>query len=375
MRQADFFKTNYLAIALFQALSRSYHYDTIINMNDTITDRQLRILRYLSRADTSSRQDIEGLLHNASRVTIIRDLNQLNSKKLISITGKGRATTYSITDIGKQFRLYDPAIYFQEEPDARRATFTTFIFKHLNKFKNIWSQKQLSKIKKLTAGYRSRRGGDVATRELERFVIEFSWKSSKIEGNTYSLLETEQLLKASVRAIGRSQKETDMIVNHKTTFEYIWQNKQNYCKLSKRLTEEIHQLLTRNLDIHTGLRRLPVGITGTAYTPPSSQIEIRSHLDLIVELINDCSEVLTASLIALVGISYLQPFADGNKRTARLISNALLIAGDYPPVSYRSVDEKAFKEALILFYEQATPDYISKLFMEQFEFSAKNYSL
>ena len=134
-------------------------------------------------------------------------------------------------------------------------------------------------------------------------------------------------------------------------------------------------MLTQNLDIGRGLRQSPVGIVGTAYVPPASQAEISSHLDQIIELINDCREPIIGSLIALVGLSYLQPFADGNKRTARLASNALLIAHDYPPLSYRTVDENAFKGALILFYEQGVADYIGEIFMQQLEFSAKNYNL
>ena len=344
-------------------------------MNDTISDRQLRILRYLYQVEAASRQKLSEVIPDASRITLIRDLNYLQAKGLAVTAGKGPATVYSITAAAKRLKLYDPTAYLLEEPDSRQIQFTAFMAEHLNRLKDVMNEKKLDKAKQLAANYRLKRGSDVASRELERFIIEFSWKSSKIEGNTYSLLDTEQLIKGSVEAAGHSREEAVMILNHKTAFDYLWQHNQNYRQLSRASIEEIHQLLTQDLGISRGLRQSPVGIVGTAYVPPASQAEISSHLDQIIELVNDCREPIIGSLIALVGISYLQPFADGNKRTARLTSNALLIAHDYPPLSYRTVDENAFKGALILFYEQGVADYIWEMFIQQLEFSAKNYGL
>lgn len=344
-------------------------------MNDTISDRQLRILRYLYQVDIASRQKLAGVIPDASRITLIRDLNYLQKRGLAVATGRGPSTVYSITVAAKQLKLYDPAVYLLEDPDSRQVQFTAFMVEHLNKFQGIMDEGKLDNVKQLVTDYRSKHGSDVSSRELERFIIEFSWKSSKIEGNTYSLLGAEQLIKGSVEEVGRSREETVMILNHKTAFDYIWQHKQNYQKLSRASIDEIHQLLTQNLGISRGLRQTPVGIIGTTYMPPASQTEISSHLDQIIKLINGCREPIIGSLIALVGISYLQPFADGNKRTARLISNALLIAHDYPPLSYRTVDENAFKGSLILFYEQGASYYVEEMFMQQFEFSARNYKL
>ena len=356
-------------------MPKTYHYDTISYMNDTISDRQLHILRHLHRAGKASRQELTTVTPNVSRITLIRDLNHLQARGLAIVTGRGPATVYSITSVAKQLKLYDPAIYLLEEPDSRQIQFTAFVIKHIKKLESVWNKEQINRIKRLVTDYQLRRASDVANRELERFIIEFSWKSSKIEGNTYSLLDTEQLIKSSIEATGHSREEAIMILNHKTAFDYIWQHNQTYQQLNRILIEEIHQLLTQNLGISRGLRQSPVGIIGTAYMPPVSQIEIGSHLDQIIKLINTCQEPAIKSLIALVGISYLQPFADGNKRTARLISNALLIAHGYPPLSYRTVDETTFKGALILFYEQNIADYIGEIFLQQFEFSAKNYSL
>lgn len=315
------------------------------------------------------------MIPSVSRITLIRDLNSLQARGLAIAAGKGPATVYSITPSAKRLKLYDPAAYLLEDPDSRQVQFTAFIAEHVKRLESAWDKNKIGNIKRLAADYQLKRGSDVASRELERFVIEFSWKSSKIEGNTYSLLDTEQLIKGSVEAAGHSREEAVMILNHKTAFDYIWQHNHSYRQLSRMSIEEIHQLLTQNLGISRGLRQSPVGIVGTAYVPPASQAEISSHLDQVIKLVNDCQEPAIKSLVALVGISYLQPFADGNKRTARLASNALLVAHDYPPLSYRTVDENAFKGALILFYEQGVTDYIVEVFLQQFEFSAKNYNL
>ena len=359
----------------FRGSQGSYHYDTILLMNDTISERQLQILRYLNRVASGSRQQIQDVVPGISRITLIRDLNHLFSLGLVVVTGKGPSTAYSVTPKARQLKLYDPAVYLSEEPDSRRAQFIAFTPGLLDGLGQSFNSQDASRIERAVAAYRSRQGGDVATRELERFIIELSWKSSKIEGNTYTLLDTEQLIKGSVEAVGHSREEAVMILNHKAAFDYIWQHRSDYKRLSRAEIEDVHRLLTHDLGIGPGLRQSPVGITGTVYTPPASQIELASHLDRLTGIINGSHEPAVKGLVALAGLSYLQPFSDGNKRTARLISNALLVAHDYPPLSYRTVDENAFKGALILFYEQGVPDYIRELFIQQIEFSASNYNL
>ena len=344
-------------------------------MEDTVTERQLNILRHLLADRVVSRQQLMNSVADVSRITVIRDLNLLKSKGLVKVVGQGPATVYRLTEAAKKLKLYNPAVYFSQDPDSRQVQFRNFVAENLDFLKTAYQLRQLRQIRQLADDYRRRSGSPVAGRERQRFMIEFSWKSSRIEGNTYSLLETEQLIKDNQPASGRSRQEATMILNHRLALDYVWQHRKNYNLLSRGAIEEIHQLLIQDLGIRRGLRQSAVGITGTTYRPPASQIEIQSHLDRIIKMVNDCREVIVAALIALVGISYLQPFVDGNKRTARLVANALLLAGQYPPVSYRTVDENNFKGSLILFYEQAATGYISELFFQQFRFAAKNYNL
>jgi Fic family protein len=127
------------------------------------------------------------------------------------------------------------------------------------------------------------------------------------------------------------------------------------------------------LHVPHGLREHPVGITGTVYVPPASKVEIAAYLGDVIGTINDIDQPLEKALACLMLLAYLQPFADGNKRTSRLVANALLLAYGYPPLSYRSVDEQVYKGALILFYEQGTLANFRELYLKQLEESALSY--
>ncbi|MFH1859136.1 MAG: Fic family protein [Patescibacteria group bacterium] len=210
-------------------------------------------------------------------------------------------------------------------------------------------------------------------KEFERLTIELSWKSSQIEGNTYSLIDTEILIKDHKEASGHSKEEAIMIINHKKTFDYILDKKSNFLKLTTQKIENIHQLLVGNLNIATGTRKKPVGITGTKYRPLNNEFQIKEALENAVDSINKLNNSFSKALFCLLLTSYIQPFEDGNKRTARLLANAVLLANNICPLSFRSIETSDYKKAMLLFYEQNNVSFFKKLFIEQFKFSIKNY--
>lgn len=118
-----------------------------------------------------------------------------------------------------------------------------------------------------------------------------------------------------------------------------------------------------------------VGISGSLYRPLSSIYQIEEQLGLLIECINAKPSPYEKALIAVLGESYLQPFDDGNKRTARVLANGLLLQAGYAPLSYRSVDEQEYKEACLIFYEQNSIQPFKKLFIEQYIFVANNYNI
>ncbi|MFH1456861.1 MAG: Fic family protein [Patescibacteria group bacterium] len=214
---------------------------------------------------------------------------------------------------------------------------------------------------------------DISKKEFERITIELSWKSSMIEGNTYTLLETESLIKQGRLAKGHKKEESIMILNHKKTLDYIRKNLSEFKTLSIKKIENIHWLLVDGLNINQGLRKTAVGITGTIYQPLDNIYQIQDALEQVCQLINKEKNVFSKALILMLAIAYIQPFVDGNKRTSRLASNAILMTHNICPLSYRSVDEVEYKKAVILFYEQNNLSYFKKLFIEQFGFAVKNY--
>lgn len=342
-------------------------------MNETISERSKKILRALAQTSSLSRAEIEDTI-DESRISTIRELKQLEEAKYIEKSGAARATVYNVTEKGSNIAVWDIDDYLAEEPDKRNAAYTHIEPKLFNKFRGSIQPIDVSVIVNAAISKRREAGDSPSARkELERFVIELSWKSSKIEGNTYTLLDTERLIRESKEAPGHDHAEAVMILNHKRAFEYIWEHQKSFDTLNLSAIEEIHQLLVNGLDVPFGMRNEPVGITGTVYIPPARKAEISPYLHDIVSTINEISSTLEKALACLVLIPYLQPFEDGNKRTSRLIANAVLIAGGYSPLSYRSVDEQAYKGALILFYEQGTLANFRELFLEQLIDSAISY--
>lgn len=208
---------------------------------------------------------------------------------------------------------------------------------------------------------------------MERLGIDLSWKSSQIEGNTYSLLETERLLRESKTADGKTQEEATMLLNHKYALRFILDNPDYLQELTLSHIEDIHSLLTQGLSVDKGIRHRRVGITGTNYRPLDNEFQIREAMRDSCDLINSKNDVFEKALLALVLISYIQAFSDGNKRTARITSNAILIANGYCPLSFRSVDSIDYKKAMLIFYEQNNLYAFKRIFIEQFEFAVNEY--
>lgn len=210
-------------------------------------------------------------------------------------------------------------------------------------------------------------------KELERLAIDLSWKSSQIEGNTYSLLESERLLKDKETAMGKTKDEAVMLLNHKEALDFIIAHPTYVVSLSVSRIEDIHSILINDLDVERNIRTNRVGISGTNYRPLDNEFQIKEALENTCQLVNSQENVFSKALLTLVLLSYIQAFNGGNIRTARIISNAILISNSYCPISFRTVDSVVYKKAMLLFYEQNNITAIKRIFMEQFEFAVKKY--
>lgn len=350
-----------------------------IHMNEAnLTPRQNFILALINQSQAIGRADVEKKVANrypSSKPTIARDLAILVNKKLIKVSGKGKNTKYSSFISNPLLRYLDEKQYFALEIDQRSgaASFDFNLFNHLH---NIFSSDEienLTKVNKKFSEETEKLPNDIYRKELERFIIELSWKSSRIEGNTYSLLDTETLIKQNIEAAGHPKEEAIMILNHKATFETILAHKEEFKNISMSQITQLHNVLVKDLSITAGIRNGAIGITGTTYRPLDNSFQIREALERTIGAINTSTFPLEKALIAIVFISYIQPFADGNKRSCRMLANAILMAQDYYPLSYRSVDETTFKEALILFYEQHSIVQFKKILLSQYRFALDTY--
>lgn len=345
-----------------------------------LNPRQETILSFIEERGTVSIGSIVEYIGKESglvtRMTISRDLEKMLGLGLIERQGTvGRAVTYRLSLRYPILKKIDVEKYFSVDVDQRKIK-EKFNLDILSQLKDIFAEAEKKKLSELNEAYREKIQGitaDALKKETERLNIDFSWKSSKIEGNTYSLLETEELIRNQREASGHTKEESTMILNHKKALEYIGSNKESFHVMSVPKIENIHALLVDGLDVTKNVRRSLVGITGTKYKPLDNEFQIREALEKTCTSVNETDDVFEKAVILMLLIAYIQPFVDGNKRTSRLCGNAILQSSDACPLSYRSMDEIEYKKAILLFYEQNSVMYFKELFLKQFEFAVGNY--
>ena len=342
-----------------------------------LTSRQHHILQFIrangATSNTAIRDHLTTIGHTVSRATTVRDIEALLDGNHITRTGAGRGAKYHVSDP----TWIDPDHYFEQGPDEREVI-DRFKFDVLTQLDTVFTDSELAKLDALTHTYQTNIRQilpEVYKKEIERLTIELSWKSSQIEGNTYTLLDTEILIRDQQEATGHTRDEAIMILNHKRALDYIFSDMSAYATLSIRHLEELHQLLVDQLGVSIGLRSTIVSITGTRYRPLDNQPQIREALLAMITHISHYKDPYHKALLVLAMVSYIQPFLNGNKRTARLAANAVLGAHGGCFLSYRSIDTIAYKKAMLLFYEQNSLSYLKELFIAQYEFSTTNYFL
>ncbi len=334
---------------------------------------------YLRFHQGSSRKDIaKGIATTVSDATLKRTIADGIAKGDILSSGKARATVYSLTGQALVMMTYDIDTYFAKEVDEREVQtgFNFELIRNILPQVMLFTDNEMVMLNALQTQFRynaSQLSKVEYDKEMERLGIDLSWKSSQIEGNTYSLLETERLLKDSLEAKGKSREETLMLLNHKKALKFVLQEPDYLVPLTLSHIEDIHFLLVKDLGVERNIRSHRVGITGTNYRPLDNEFQIREAIQDSCNLINSKDNIFEKALLALVLISYIQPFEDGNKRTARITSNAILIANNYCPISFRSVDSIDYKKAMLLFYEQNNISAFKQIFIDQFRFAVEQY--
>ena len=339
----------------------------------------IEILQFLHYHPLANRAKImAGLMEAPSDSTMKRLLSAAAKEGNVETVGRGPATKYRLTPQAHVTIPLDLATYFDKDIDERvvQESFNFDLIREVLPKVEIFTKKELEVLNAAQKEFKKNTEGmtDLEYRkEMERLGVDLSWKSSQIEGNTYSLLETERLLKDKQTASGKTKEEAIMLLNHKDALDFVLDVPDYLKELSVHRIEDIHSILTKELEVDRNIRHRRVGITGTNYRPLDNEFQIREALEDTCTLVNGKDNVFEKALLTLVLLSYIQAFVDGNKRTARITSNGILIANGYCPISFRTVDSIDYKKAMLMFYEQNNIAAFKKIFTEQFLFAVKTY--
>jgi len=220
--------------------------------------------------------------------------------------------------------------------------------------------------------------GTYARSIIKRLLIDLSWASSKLEGNTYSLLETERLLELNEAAQGKPAFETQMILNHRNAIEFLVQSATDEdVGVNKQTIRNIHALLADNLlldpEAAGKLRVSAVGIGGSVYLPLDGGVILAEAFDHLVDTAAAIREPFEQSFFLMVQLPYLQPFDDVNKRVSRLAANIPFIKHNLCPLSFIEVPERAYVDGLLAVYELTRIELLRDVFVWAYERSARRY--
>ena len=219
--------------------------------------------------------------------------------------------------------------------------------------------------------------GTYAKAIMNRLLIELSWNSSRLEGNTYSLLDTERLIAAGVAADDKPAMDAQMILNHKDAIEFIVNGAADIA-FNRYTILSLHALLSDNLlpdPAASGrLRNHPVGIAKSVYTPLAIPQLIEEMFELILDKANRINDPFEQSFFVMVHLPYLQPFDDVNKRVSRLAANIPLVKYNLAPLSFIDVPKDLYVNGQLGVYELNRVELLKDVFIWAYERSALRYA-
>ncbi len=219
--------------------------------------------------------------------------------------------------------------------------------------------------------------GTFAKQIFNKLIIDLSWNSSRLEGNTYSLLETERLLFEGAKLSEKSFVETQMILNHKDAIEFLIESAREE-SFNRFTIFNLHALLSRNLLGNPAacgrIRNIPVGIGKTSYQPLNIPQQLEEKFNQILAKATQINDPYEQAFFAMAHIPYLQPFEDVNKRTSRLAANIPMIKNNLCPLSFIDVPKQDYIDAVLGVYELNDVALLREVFVWAYERSAARYS-
>lgn len=325
--------------------------------------------------------------------TLQRRLNDLRTSGYLTTTGKTRGLRYHLSNKNKSenstgftgiplSNLAQEVLAMVQRPVQQRAPIG-YNRNFLESYQpNVTSYLSLKELQNLAALGNTARlnepAGTYAKEILNRLLIDLSWNSSRLEGNTYSLLDTERLISSGHVADNKSAKEAQMILNHKDAIEFIVQLADEI-GFNRYTLLNLHSLLSNNLLPNPGasgrLRHIPVGIQNSVYTPLAVPQLIEEIFDLMLYKASQIKNPFEQAFFIMVHLPYLQPFDDVNKRASRLAANISLNKHNLAPLSFIDVPIELYTKGLIGVYELNSIELLKDVFLWAYERSAAQYAV
>lgn len=350
----------------------------------------------------ASIEDIDGAIQaKVARRTLQRRLALLVEQKRLIIEGRSRGSRYRLPVVAKAVGLiavtatlqgWDeayipvspegeaikqavrapiqnrrPVGYNRQFLDAYRPNDTFYLASE--------TRQRLLEMGRSPAGQRP--AGTFAREVYSRLLIDLSWNSSRLEGNTYSLLETERLFELGEVAEGKEAQEAQMILNHRDALELLVEHAADV-GFNRYTILNLHALLSDNLladpQACGRLRAIPVGVAGTVYHPPEVPQLIDECFQQLLDTAAAIADPFEQAFFAMVQLPYLQPFEDVNKRVSRLAANLPLIRENLSPLSFVDVPDRAYIDGTLGVYELNRIELLRDVFVWAYERSCARYA-
>ncbi len=331
--------------------------------------------------------------------TLQRRLAKLKEQGKVTTSGDTRSTRYHLVPQASGIAAQDKearkenansvplsgdskevlALVTRPEAQRRPVGFNRdFLLNYRPNTDSYLSKAEKHKLAKIGQTARSNQpAGTYAKEILNRLLIDLSWNSSRLEGNTYSLLDTERLISLGEAADNKSAMDAQMILNHKDAIEFLVQGADDI-GFNRYTILNLHALLSNNLlpdPAASGrLRQFSVGINRSVYTPLGVPQQIEEMFEVILEKASQIEDPFEQAFFAMVQLPYLQPFDDVNKRVSRLAANIPFNRLNLAPLSFIDVPNDLYIKGMLGVYELNRIELIKDVFLWAYERSSSRYA-
>jgi Fic family protein len=368
-----------------------------------LTNQQEEILSLLARNPGLTSEGIrDGLKNPPTLRTVQRRLVELIAERHIAAVGKGKSTAYKLlapidiyavspsgaaSSAEESYFAYIPlseggreVFSYVRRPTAGRTPVgyqREFLDAYIPNESWYLSSAVRSHLRRIgITSDMERPAGTYGRAILNRLLIDLSWASSRLEGNTYSRLDTQNLIESGRYAEGKDAQEAQMILNHKAAIELLVDDA-DVIGFDTHTFLSLHGLLSENLmpnpDASGRLRTRPVDIGGSVFVPLGAPQIINECFHEILDKAAEIADPFEQAFFVLVHLPYLQPFEDVNKRVSRLGANIPLLKHNLCPLTFIDVPDRAYIDATLGIYELNRVDLLSDLFVWAYERSTREY--